>query len=302
MKAILYFCPVLAGICWGSTGMFVRTLSQAGFDNLTITFSRSAVCCIIIVLLILLKNGRGCVEKLKINPKDLPFFISYSVSGCLLMNLCYNYALNMLSMSFASVLLSLCPFFVLVFSRFLFNEKITGVKILCLITAVAGCVLLSGISEKNDTEWNFIGMCFGLGSAVFYALFTVHSKQLSVKNYDTITISLYFFLITTILLVPFAEWECMGTFTASDPVKSILFYILHAVVVSFLPNYLFNWSMTRMDSGKISILSGGAEPAAALLFGAVFYSEPVSVHGLAGLALVIAAISLLIKFEKADNK
>ena len=48
MNKIALTLPIIAGICWGCCGVFVRVLDKAEFDNITITFSR-----VIIVVILL---------------------------------------------------------------------------------------------------------------------------------------------------------------------------------------------------------------------------------------------------------
>ena len=43
MKKAAVFMPLAAGTCWGASGIFVRTLRAADFNNITIMFSRAIV-------------------------------------------------------------------------------------------------------------------------------------------------------------------------------------------------------------------------------------------------------------------
>lgn len=40
MKKLIIAAPILSGILWGSTGLFVRSLAGMGMNSLTIMFSR----------------------------------------------------------------------------------------------------------------------------------------------------------------------------------------------------------------------------------------------------------------------
>lgn len=52
MKRILYLLPVLAGVFWGSVGIFVRVLTDFGMDNYTVLGSRMAVASVILFFVI----------------------------------------------------------------------------------------------------------------------------------------------------------------------------------------------------------------------------------------------------------
>ena len=48
--------PVLAGVFWGSVGVFVRTLMDFGMDNYTVLGSRMAVAVVILFFVILFRD------------------------------------------------------------------------------------------------------------------------------------------------------------------------------------------------------------------------------------------------------
>ena len=64
------------------------------------------------------------------------------------LNLCYNFAINELTLSLSAVLLSLAPIFVLILASILFKEKLTLQKTVCAILALIGCILSSGVLEE----------------------------------------------------------------------------------------------------------------------------------------------------------
>lgn len=145
MKRILYLLPVLAGVFWGSVGIFVRVLTDFGMDNYTVLGSRMAVASVILFFVIFIYDR----ELLRIRLRDLGFFLGTGLCGMVGLNYCYNEAINQLTLSLAAVLLSLSPIFVMILSAFLFHEKITLKKVGCTALAIAGCILVSGGAAKR---------------------------------------------------------------------------------------------------------------------------------------------------------
>ena len=176
MKKIAMLFPLIAGSCWGAGGIFVRTLKTAGFGNISIMCSRSLVSfCLLLIVLLLYDRSL-----LRIHLRDLPFFLSAAVNGYLLMNVCYNTSVGILTLTLASVLLCLCPIFVLLLGAVFFHEKITPVKVSCMLAAVVGCALISGVFDSHsELVWSSVGILTGLGSAFFNAIYTINSKQLT---------------------------------------------------------------------------------------------------------------------------
>ena len=99
MKKLLTLLPVLSGVCWGSSGIFVRVLYAAGLDNMTITFARLSVTVALIGIMILIKDKRLFI----ISGRDVPLLLVSGIFGYFLMNLFYNSSINLLSLSLASV-------------------------------------------------------------------------------------------------------------------------------------------------------------------------------------------------------
>lgn len=290
--------PLIAGTCWGASGVFVRTLSAAGFNNITIMTSRAIVGSSLVFLFLFFYDR----SLLKIRKRDIPLFLSLAVNGYLLMNTCYNLTVGELTLSLASILLGLCPIFVLLFGALFFHEKITLVKVSCMLAALTGCALLAGVFEKaSDVTWGFLGLLFGLGSAFFNAIYTVHSKQLTEKKYHTLTINLYAFFFTAVVLLPFADWNVLIGYVTSDPLNGSLVYLAQALVTSIMPNFLYTNAIQRIDSGNAAILSCGAEPVSAMIFGILLYNEIPSVLGILGMVITVSALAVLTRSDKSKQ-
>ncbi len=298
MNKFAVLMPLIAGTCWGASGVFVRTLSAAGFNNITIMTSRAIVGSSLVFLFLFFYDR----SLLKIRKRDIPLFLSLAVNGYLLMNTCYNLTVGELTLSLASILLGLCPIFVLLFGALFFHEKITLVKVSCMLAAITGCALIAGVFEKDsDVTWGFLGLLFGLGSAFFNAVYTLHSKQLTEKSYHTLTINLYAFFFTAVVLLPFADWNLLVGYVTSDPAKGILIYLAQALVSAIMPNYMYTSSIKYMDSGKAAILSCGAEPASAMILGILLYNEIPSVLGILGMVITVSALAVLTRSDKSKQ-
>ena len=299
MKKAAVFLPLAAGACWGASGIFVRTLKAAGFSNLTVMCSRSVVGTVLVFFMLLLHDR----ELLRLRLRDLPLFLSVAINGYLLMNTCYNLTALSLTLSLASILLCLCPIFVLLFGAVFFQEKITPVKICCMLAALTGCALISGVFDgTSHAAWSVIGILTGLGSAFFNAIYTVNSKQLTQRGYAALTINFYVFLISSVVLAPFADWSMMLSYVTEAPIRGISFYLAQALITSILPNFLYTTSIEYIDSGKAAILSCGAEPTSAMILGIFVYAEIPSALGVLGLVITISALFVLTKNKNGQTE
>ena len=292
MKTFVYTLPLISGVCWGCSGVFIRVLDEAGFDNITITFSRVIIVIILLGICILVYDR----NLFRVDRRQLPLLALIGIFGQFLFNICYNIAVLELSLSLATILLCTAPVFVIIFGAIIFKEKITPLRVICMTAVLAGCVLLSGIVDSGGLIWSVLGLAAGAATAIFYAIATMATNEASdVRGLHPLTVQFYVAAFALIPMLPFADYSTVGGFIAESPFSHIPYLIVYALVAALLPNLLFNIALKFMDSGIVSILASGAEPTSALIFGLLLYQEVPTVCGLIGMVLVVGAIIILTK-------
>ena len=294
MKKIYLILPILAGIMFASSGVFVRTLTQNGIDPSTLLFLRFSLAIIPILIAIVATDK----DLLKIDLRDIPLFFVCAV--CIVgLNLCYNESMNSIPLSLAAVLLSLAPIYVLIFAYILFKERITLKKLVCMFLAIFGCILMTGVFESSLNNIPLFGIVLGIGAGLFWAIYLMASKKSIESGKHTFTILFYSIIFITIALIPFTDFNQIAGFVSINPALVILFLILHSTFSFALPYILSTLSLNYMDSGVSSILLSGAEPFAALIFGLMFYQEIPTALMFCGFLLTVMSMIILGKNESA---
>ena len=290
IKRTAVLLPVIAGIMFGSAGLFVRILSENGMANSTILFTRVLFAALLMLIFLMFYD----IRLLKIRIKDLYLFVGTGVLGIMGLNLCYNNAINSLPLSLAAVLLSTAPVFVIIIASILFKEKITTKKVGCMVLVIVGCIFASGLLENqiSNDVMNF-GILFGIGSAFFYSLYSIFSRLATDKEYHTYTVIFYSVLLITIALLPFADIIKIVGFIESDPISNLVFLCLHGLCTSVIPYIFITMALLYVETGKVSILASGSEPVAAAIIGLMFYMERPTILTFLGLVITIVALSLL---------
>ena len=295
MKKIYLILPILAGFMFGSSGVFVRTLTQNGIDSTTLLFLRFSIALIPLLLAILMTNK----ELLKIKLKDLPLILLCAI--CIVgLNLCYNESMNTVPLSLAAVLLSLAPIYVLILAYILFREKITSKKIICMALAIFGCILMTGVFQTSLEDIPLSGILTGIGAGIFWAVYLMSSKK-SIENGNHIyTILFYSLIFISIALIPFTNFSQITAFISINPTLTILFLIIHSTFSFALPYILSTLSLKYIDAGISSIFMSGAEPFAALIFGFLIYAEIPTPLMFCGFMITLISMTLLSRTEKGD--
>lgn len=287
IKKIMPIFPILAGILWGATGIFIRKSMALGMNSITVISSKVSIASIIMIIFITIYNK----SLLKIKLKDIYIFISAALLGMFAVNVFFNESVHLLSLSLAAVLLSLSPIFVLIMSYFLYKEKITTIKIISMILAFLGCVLVSNVLSSK-INLSFRGIISGLLAAFFYALYSIISKKALQKGYHSLTITLYAFIFISIIIAPFTNWELIINLVKNDPINISVFMIMHSVLMLIMPYVFYTISFSFMDAGKASILAS-CEPIASTIFGIIFFNEIPNIPSIIGIALTVTALTLL---------
>ena len=296
MKKIYLILPLLAGMMFGSGGVFVRTLMANGIDSTTLLFLRFSIA-ILPILIAILVTGRNLF---KIYLKDIPLFLVCAM--CIVgLNLCYNESMGSIPLSLAAVLLSLAPIYVLVIAYFAFREKITNKKLICMALAIFGCILMTGVLETDLSNLPVYGIIAGIGAGLFWAVYLMASKKSIENGKHTFTILIYSIVFISIGLIPFTNFGQITHFISLNPVLVIVFLIMHSTLSFALPYIFSTLSLNYIDSGISSIMLSGTEPFAALIFGLIFYSEVPTFMMSCGFILTIIAMMVLSKTENVEN-
>ena len=284
---ISVLCILLAGILWGTMGIFVRYLSAYGFSSLQIACLRIMAAGILFFLYLLASDK----NKLKIQKKDLPLFLGMGWGSILFFTICYFTTIQTTSLAIAAILLYTSPIFVVLLSALFLKEKITGKKILALCIAFLGCVFVAGIGEASDMTGIgfFIGLCSGLG----YGLYSIFGSVL-LKKYHPYTVSAYAFIFAGVgaLFLCNVKDVAEKTVSSERPIFVLGFILLTAVVTAVAPFLLYTVGLSNVEAGKAAIMAM-IEPLVAAVIGIVVFHEGLTRQSLIGIACIFGAILLL---------
>lgn len=276
---------VIAGLFWGSMGLFVRHLNSLGFTSIQVACLRLVAAGILFALILLIKDPKG----FKISPKDIPLFLALGLVSILFFTCCYFTAIRLMTMSTAAILLYTSPIWVMILAVFFLKEKINTKKIIALVLAFAGCVLVSGFGGKVTP----VGILVGLGSGLGYGLYSIFGS-FALKKYSPLTVTCYTFLIAGAGSVFVSNPADLITKISSNGNKPALlgFVLLTSVITAVIPFLLYTLGLNRTTAGRAAVLAT-VEPAAATLFGFFVMKETIGPVAVLGILLVFAAIMIL---------
>ncbi|MDO5459295.1 MAG: DMT family transporter [Eubacteriales bacterium] len=285
---------LLAGCFWGSMGIFVRRLTDYGFSSIQIVAIRVTLAALVFCILLFIKDPSG----FRISVKDIPLFLGLGFGSILFFTVCYFTAITMMPLSTAAILLYTSPIWIMLMSVLFFREKLTGRKLLALVLAFAGCVLVSGVSGEGMT---LTGLLVGLGSGIGYGLYSILGT-VALRRYSPYTVTTYTFVFAAL-----GSWlicrpaEMLAKFAAAPNLPGLVFFcVLTALVTAVIPFLAYTLGLQTVEASRAGILAT-VEPLVATLIGVAVFSEPLTLLSGLGMLLILAAVVLLNGKTESEN-
>ena len=270
---------VLSMLIFGTIGVFRRYIPVS---SAFLAFSRGVLGGLFILAFTKLKH-RENAEKLPVRP-----LVRLAVTGALmgvnwiLLFEAYNYT----TVAVATLCYYMQPTIVMLLSPVIFREKLTPKKAVCAAVAIAGMVLVSGVTGGGGAQAGDLrGILLGLGAAVFYSAVVIMNKRLpGIDAYQKTTVQL---MSAGLVMIPYLLLT--GGFSAGGfSLNAVLLLLVVGIVHTGIAYVLYFGSMDGLKVQSIAILSY-IDPVSALLFSALLLREPLSAAGIAGAVMIIGS-------------
>lgn len=276
---------IAATICWSTSGIFINLIiRQSGLSAIGLAFWRDLTTSLLLFLGILVFQPR----LLRINKKDLPWLIAMGSISIGIFHMFWNRAVVMIGASLATVVQCNAPIFVTIMAWFMFQEKITARKVIAVILAAAGTILVSGISSVGEWKILPLGLLIALGSAITYGSLSLFGKKLS-GEYNAWTIMFYIFSFGTITLFLFQLGRPDPWPAGSGIIPLFSGFVLFSTIVGF---GLYTTSL-RFLPASVASITATSEIFFASILAYFFLQERMDLWQILGSILIIIGVVLV---------
>ena len=281
-KAIFYI--ILAGILWGTSGLFVNSMVPMGLTVIQITAIRAIVSAVGMSGYALI-----CDRSLfKIDKKDIPLYF-FSGLAIFSTSACYFLSMSASSVSTAVVLMYTAPVLVMLYSVTFLGERFTSIKFISLVLVTLGSCLVSGII--GGFTYSARGILFGFGAGISYSTYNVLTKIEMRRKSSPVSASMYSFIFMAVVAVIFSKpIEIIGV--AAENPASIIVMLLCGLCTCIIPYFLYTLSLKSLPVGTASSL-GIVEPMSATLFSIALLGERLNLFSFCGIIFILIAVFLL---------
>lgn len=282
---------VLSMVIFGTIGIFRRYIP---LPSGLIAFSRGLIGMMFLMVFVAVRGIRLSKENIRKNGLKLLLSGAFLGFNWILLFEAYRYT----SVAVATLCYYMAPILVVLASPLLFGERLGGRKLLCVVVALAGMVLVSGVVDTGfGGGENAKGVLLGLGAAVLYASVVLMNKKITgISSYEKTIVQLG---TAAIVILPYT----LLTETV-DPqawsLRSVLCLLFVGIVHTGVAYALYFGAVSDMKAQTAALFSY-LDPVVAILLSALLLGEPMTLWVGIGAVLVLGA-ALLCEMEPAARQ
>lgn len=291
---------LIAMLLWGSIGVFVKNIS---LEPVEISFFRGIIGSVFlgIVLLIRIKNKKileqdNDLDSLENQDKkqSKKSIIILIISG---MAIGFNWVFlfnsyNYITVANATIIYYLAPVIVIFVSPIFLKEKLTLKKVIAVICAMIGLILIVKSGSSNANVDLTKGIINAFAAACLYASVIILNKF--IKNVDDYTKTFIQLFMASMVLLP---WVIYRNTVVFDSAKSIILISVLGIAHTGIAYCLYFSSMKDLKAQSIAIL-GYIDPVSSVVFSIFLLKEPFSVYQLIGGVIILLSAVVAEKSPK----
>lgn len=269
---------IIAMIIWGTLGIFVRGIRLSSIE---IALFRAVLGSLFLLLISLIRKEKIDKDMLRLNL----LFLTLSGIALGINWIALFQAMKYTTISNAILSYYFAPVFIVIFSSILFKEKISMKNMICLAGAILGLFLIMKSNNLENVE-NFnhtMGILYGLGGAVIYAIIVILNKYIKgLSGFQTTLIQL---LISAIVLTPMVFGIGSINFGGMN-IKTWILIIILGIIHTGIAYLLYFSSIKDVKSQSVAILSY-LDPIVAILMSFLFLGESMNLVQALGAILIL---------------
>lgn len=297
-----YPIALLSAVILSTSAIFVRYLTQNyNLPPIILSFWRDLFVAIVMFLaLVVIRPGL-----LRITRSQLWYTVIYGLVLAIF-NSVWTLSVSLNGAAVGTVLAYCSAAFTTLLGWWFLKESLSWVKGAAVILCLSGCVMVAGALNPAVWSINLIGIITGIGSGLFYAIYTLMGRSASNRGINPWTTLLYTFGFGAIWLLGIdliGNGVLPGTaqgldglmWLGSDWPGWVILFILAAIptVAGF---GLYNVSLSLMPSSVVNLIVT-TEPAFTALWAYVLLSERFTIVQVLGSLLIVTGVVFLRLWE-----
>ncbi|WP_119327120.1 DMT family transporter [Companilactobacillus musae] len=232
-------------------------------------------------------------EKWHINWPDLKLIFWIGIIGNTISLVAQEMGTGLSNAQTGSVITSTIPAFMIIFGWLILKERLDKVKILSVIIAILGVVMIVGLKMTGSNV--VMGVMLLVLTAITWALMSVLVKK--VKTYSSLQITIMSTVVAVVTLTPFilSDISSLTSINFLDP--KVILSLLYIGAVSTAVAYVMWNKGLKVISASSSGLFYLIQPIVGSFLGWLLLGEQISVGFVIGSAMILASVWISVKFD-----
>lgn len=276
MKSIIQF--ILSMAIFGTIGLVVRYIDLAASERALLS---SSIGCLFLLFIFKLMKKRMTWTVIKKNAIILIFSSVALAGNWVFLYGSYDYT----TIANATLGYYFAPIFVMILAPYILKELLVKKKIICIIVAIFGLILIVGEGVQASNINDLMGICFGLTAALFYAALLLLNKF--IKNLDKLECTILQLGLAAFLLMPYV-FITEGFDVLSVSRNSVPYILILGIVNTGIGFWLFFTGMKNLNGQSIAMLSY-VDPFVAIFISAILLHEQMTAIQILGGALLLGS-------------
>ncbi len=223
---------------------------------------------------------------------DLWVFLYLGFFGFTLNQVCFIVGMRYTSVIHSAIISSLSPIYTLILAVFFRLENATLRKVLGMLVALAGVVLMSAGAGVGRHSSSLLGDTITLLGSVGFAVYVVLGKRVATR-YDPLTMSTFNSIFGSLIVLPIAIHRAIliGSLDHWLAIPwSVWLCMIHMALLSSAIGYvLYFWALRYLEATQLATFTY-LLPVVGIALGIIFLGERGSFLELLGALFALAAV------------
>lgn len=287
-KRVGYLLTIFGAVCWAFSGACGQYLFQhRGMTANWLVTMRLTSAGLLMVLYSLLRLRGGAVRIFK-KKRDVGALAVFALIGMALCQYAYFYGIELSNAATATTLEYTGPAFVLIWLALREKRMPRPAEILAVLLAMGGAFLLATHGDPSELALTPKALVWCLAGAVACAVYNVQPRGI-IAAYGTIPVTGFGMLLGGLLMCALVQpWHLIGEWDGVT-FAGMAIIVLFGTICAF---GCYLEGVRRIGAAKGSILAA-IEPVMSALLSVFWLGVPLVKMDFAGIALIIAAMTML---------
>ena len=266
---------------FGTIGTLSRFINM---PSSLICLGRAFFGAIIILLVLALRKERADGEAIR---RNLGWLILSSVFMCVNW-ICQFEAFKYTTIAVSTLCYYMQPVFYILAAAIVLKEKLSARKLVCVIVAFCGMILVSGVLQTGLHLGELKGVLFGVAGGFFYAMVVLINKYM--KDISPVNTTIVQLALVSVIMLPYSA--ATGAFAeARITTTGIICLLVLGFLHTGIGYIIYFDAVNKLPAQTVGILSY-IDPVEAVLLSAFFLKEPMNIYTVIGAVMILGAAAV----------